>query len=193
MNIEQAKEVLGTEFNFTADFTNEVIQDLKLPKAAGILDIGTGLGNMAIVLALNGYSVLTGEPETDDSVYAGQDWLGNAEKAGVDHLITFRSFIAEDMPFENNIFDAVFMLGSLHHVDENNRVRVLKECIRITKSHAVICIFEPNQKGLQLIREVHPSHPDAADISRYAQDFHLKETRKNGEFFDASIFSKIEK
>ena len=35
---------------------------------------------MAITLALNGSSVLTGEPEFDESEYAKQDWLNNAKK-----------------------------------------------------------------------------------------------------------------
>jgi len=87
MNMEKAKGILGKEFSFTADFTNEIIHDLRLQKDTMILDVGTGSGNMAIMLALNGYRILTGEPETDDSTYAKQDWLGNARKAGVDHLI----------------------------------------------------------------------------------------------------------
>jgi 16S rRNA A1518/A1519 N6-dimethyltransferase RsmA/KsgA/DIM1 with predicted DNA glycosylase/AP lyase activity len=100
MNIEKAKKVLGKEFGFSDDFANAVIEELRLPKNARILDIGKGLGNMAIVLALNGYRVLTGEPEADDSVYAKQDWLANARKAGVDHLIEFQSFEAKSMPFD---------------------------------------------------------------------------------------------
>ena len=79
MNLNTAKEVLGKEFAFTADFVNEIIQNLNLPKNARILDIGTGMGNMAIMLALNGYKVLTGEPETDDSIYAK---TGLAKKCG---------------------------------------------------------------------------------------------------------------
>ena len=191
MNIEKAKEILGKEFNFTADLTNEVIQDLKLPKDASVLDVGTGLGNMAIMLALNGYSVLTGEPETDDSAYAKQDWLGNARKAGVDHLIQFKNFKAQNMPFEDHTFDAVFMLGSLHHIDKHDRVKVLKECVRTSKQNAVICIFEPNRKGIETIRQMHPSHPDAADPREYAKVLYLEVMKKNGEFFDAFIFNKI--
>ena len=191
MDIEKAKEILGKEFNLTADFTNEVIQDLRLPREARILDVGTGLGNMAITLALNGYSVLTGEPETDDSAYAKQDWLGNAEKVNVNHLIEFKNFAAENMPFENHTFDAVLMLGSFHHIDKHNRVKVLQECIRTSKPNAVICIFEPNRKAIDMIRQMHPSHPDAADPGEYAHGLHLVVTKKTGSFFDAFIFHKI--
>lgn len=191
MNIEKAKKILSKEFSFTADLTNGIIQDLGLQKDARILDVGTGLGNMAIMLALNGYKVLTGEPETDDSAYAKQDWLGNACKVSVEHLIEFRNFKAENMPFENHSFGAVFMLGSLHHIDEHHRVRVLQECIRILKPNGVICILEPNQNGIKMIREKNPSHPDAADPSEYTKALPLEVMKKNGEFFDAFIFHKI--
>ena len=191
MDIEKAKEILGKEFNLTADFTNEVIQDLRLPKEARILDVGTGLGIMAIIIALNGYSVLTGEPEADDSEYAKQDWMGNAEKVNVNHLIEFKNFAAEKMPFENHTFDAVFMLGSLHHIDMHNRVKVLQECFRTSKSHAVICIFEPNQKGIKMIRQMNPAHPDAADPGEYAHELHSVVTKKTGPIFDAFIFHKF--
>ena len=57
---------------------------------------------MAIILALNNYNVLTGEPKGDNTEYAKRDWLTNAKKVNVDHLITFVHFNAEDMSFENN-------------------------------------------------------------------------------------------
>jgi hypothetical protein len=47
-----------------------------------ILDVGTGNGNFAIYLASQGFQVLTGEPSTDRSHYAGRDWALNAKKAG---------------------------------------------------------------------------------------------------------------
>ena len=190
MNITEAKEILGDVFSFTADDTFRVIQQLKLPKDTIILDIGTGLGNLAITLALNGYSVLTGEPKDDDSIYAKHDWVRNAEKVSVDHLIKFKAFDAKDMPFEDNTFDAIFSLGSFHHIDKEYRIDVLKECIRTSKANALICFFEPNQNCIKIIKELDPSHPEAADPNESVQGLNLEPQKIEGTFFDAFIFKK---
>ena len=147
MKIEEAKQKLGEEFSFIYDDTlGPVIQLLDIDKEARILDVGTGEGRMALSLALNGYSVLTGEPKNDFSEYAKQDWLSSAKKVNVDHLISFKAFNAEKMPFGDNEFDAVFMMGALHHV--NDKHLVIKECIRIVKPEGILCIIEPSVKGL---------------------------------------------
>jgi ubiquinone/menaquinone biosynthesis C-methylase UbiE len=190
MNITQAREILGKQFAFASDLANTVVQDLKLPKHFKILDVGTGNGIMAITLALNGYKVLTGEPKDDHSEYAKEDWFNNAKKVNVDHFIQFKAFDARDMPFENNTFDAIFFMGSLHHIDEEYRLNVFKECIRISKPNAMICFLEPNQKGMKRIREKHPSHCDAANPNEYIQGLNLTSRKMKGAFFDAFIFSK---
>lgn len=190
MDVNKAKEILGEQFSFTFDVINPVIQDLKLDKNASILDIGTGRGGMAITLALNNYKVITGEPADDKSEYAKKEWLESAKKIDVDHLITYKSFNAEEIPFEDKSFDVVFILGSLHHVD--NKKLALKECSRVTKSNGIICIFEPNRKAINFIREKRfPKHPDAIDPRIFIRDLHLSVELKKLSFYDTYILKKI--
>lgn len=190
MDISKAIDILGDKYGFAATDANKVIQELNLSKEAKILDVGTGIGNLAITLALNGYKILTGEPNDDESIYANQNWRDNAKKVNVDHLIEFKSFDATKMPYDDSSFDAIFCAGTFHHIEEAERRKVLKEFIRITKFDSIICIFEPNQKAIKMIRERDTLHPDAADPNKYMQGLNLTSRKIAGSNFDAFIFEK---
>ncbi|MFA4915946.1 MAG: class I SAM-dependent methyltransferase [Syntrophales bacterium] len=190
MDITQAKVILGELFSFIFNDADKLIKYLKLPENSKMLDVGTGMGYFAVLLALNGYTVLTGEPESDNSIYAKRDWLDNAKKVGVDHLIKFRAFDAQDMPFDDNTFDVIFFFGVLHHINENSREKALHESVRTSQNNAVICFIEPNQNGMKMVKKHHPSHPEAADPSKYIKGLNLSLEKKKGEFFDSFILRK---
>jgi ubiquinone/menaquinone biosynthesis C-methylase UbiE len=114
--------------------------------------------------------------------------LTNAKKVNVDHLISFVHFNAENTAFENEFFDAIFLWGSLHHIE--NRNSAFKEFVRITKPKGIICISEPTPKGVEVMRKRFPSHPDAVDPRPLAKNYNLSMQVKNSPLFDIFIFKK---
>jgi ubiquinone/menaquinone biosynthesis C-methylase UbiE len=140
---------------------------------------------MAILLALHGYKVITGEPEG----HKWSNWEESAKKLSLEDQITFKSLRAENLPFESKLFDAVFCLTSLHHIDDKSQA--MKEFLRVTTEEGVIVIFELNHEGVRVVRERMSSHPEAINPKDYSKDLPFSITFKEGKFIDAYIYKKM--
>ncbi|MHA1718401.1 MAG: class I SAM-dependent methyltransferase [Promethearchaeota archaeon] len=186
MNLKSKLEILGAKFIENCDFFEDVIKNLQLKSDSLILDIGTGRGKMAILLALYGFSVITGEPEGDNWA----DWQDNAQKLGVLSQIQFRNFTAEKLPFKDNSFNAVFALSSFHHFSD--KPKALSEMSRIIKPdpNGIIVIFEYTEIGIENIRKKYPGHPDATNPLDFIGKLPLKAKIEKSELINAYILKK---
>ena len=167
MNLDKFRKVIHKDFARNAGVINRTIEQQNLDKTSKILDIGTGLGAMAIILALNGFSVITGEPEIDperddyDQYLQGEgekdehdhhdffesDWRESAKVVGVENQITYQYFDAQDLPFPDETFDGIFLYDSLQHIQKKDVA--LMECIRVLNLDGVICVIEWNTKSIE--------------------------------------------
>jgi ubiquinone/menaquinone biosynthesis C-methylase UbiE len=188
MDRDSIGEVLGHRFGIVAEDGARALRELALPAAASVLDVGTGAGNFAIFLALQGHHVLTGEPGTDTSRYAGQDWAARADKVGVRDRIRFEPFDASAMPFVPDSFDAVFFFGVLHHIPQDQRPAVLREALRVAKPGGAVVFFEPRREMLEKLWVDDPDHPPAANPSDYVADRSVRERRIEGAYMDVFIY-----
>lgn len=143
LSLKKLKEIITERFSIAADFIDETIKQLDLKKDSKILEIGTGFGTLTIILALNGFNVLTGE--LNDGHH--HDWRKSAEALGVEHHIQFQHLDAEKLSFPVESFDAIFMHITLLYIQ--NREVALNECLRVIKPKGLIVIIEDNKNGIE--------------------------------------------
>ncbi len=177
-------------FSAVSEDASTALRALELNSDSDILDVGTGEAQFAIYLALQGYDVLTGEPATDTSQYAGKDWMDKADKLGVLNHIRFQAFDASDIPFPEKAFDAVFFFGVLHHIDEELRRSVFREALRVMKPDGAIVFFEPKSETLEMVWKSDPDHPVAANPVDYASGLNITASKMTGSLMDIYIFQK---
>ena len=109
----------------------EMTKFYRLPKKARILDIGCGKGYLL-------FDFLKVLPEAeifgiDISNYA----IKNAKEEIKGDLIVGN---ANELPFEDNFFDLVFSINTLHCLDAPNLFESLKEIERVGKHNKYICV-----------------------------------------------------
>jgi ubiquinone/menaquinone biosynthesis C-methylase UbiE len=186
MHIKKKLKHLGERYTKNADFILKVLDHCDIKEKAKVLDIGTGRGIMTIILALSNFKVVTGEPEGAD----WGDWKESARKAEVLRKIKFEPLRAEDLPFPDNSFNAIFLYTSFHHISVDNRRKALIEILRTLKKEGLIVIIELTEKGVKRLRKRHPSHPDPVDPRNFADKLPYEFQLIKGEFLIAYLYQK---
>jgi SAM-dependent methyltransferase len=102
-----------------------------------ILDIGSGDGNAARFF----------KKYFPKSFINGIDITEKVVNQAIQRQIPdtlFQVYDGENIPFEENTFDMVFLVGTLHHVDKNYHLKLMKEALRVLKKGGRIYNFEHN-------------------------------------------------
>jgi len=75
--------------------------------------------------------------------------------------------------------------------DVDDQEATLKESIRVLRLSGIICIFEPNDNLMKIIRDnKFPSHPDAVDPRIFTQELHLSLELIERPYYNAYILRK---
>lgn len=149
--ISDHMKILKEEYGFdTVALRDECVQLAGDIKGKDVLDVATGSGWMAIVLAKAGYDVTSIDIDEEAIERAKERTID--EGLIIDENISFQIADAQNMPFSDNTFDAVFSFDSMHHMPDCNKV--IKEISRVCKPGGVIIISDLNEKGLDAVRSV---------------------------------------
>jgi len=119
--------------------SEEYIETVRLiksykPQAKNILDIGCGNGISSISFAIDGYDVSAVEPDPSNTIGAGA-----IRKLEVHYNLTnikvYEAF-AEDIHFNDNTFDIVYVRQAMHHA--HDLLKFISECARVLKKGGIL-------------------------------------------------------
>ena len=109
----------------------QMVEFYELPEEAKILDIGCGKAYLLFdFLKILPKAKVSG---IDISKYA----IENSKEEVKDNLLTGN---AKDLPYEDNYFDLVISINTLHCLEAPDLFKSLKEIERVGKSHKYICV-----------------------------------------------------
>jgi len=106
------------------------------PSHGSFLEIGTGSGRDAILIAKNTYNIGITALDLSDAMLKLA--IQNARRERVDNKINFIKGDAKSLPFDDGAFDAVFCHNMLHHLPQPEKM--LSEIKRVVKSDGAIII-----------------------------------------------------
>lgn len=138
--------------------TIKIINNLFAEKTPKILDVGSGNGISAIAFALKGFDVVSIEPDPSDTIGVGAiNFLINHYQ--LKNIEVFQN-TAEEVTFDNAVFDIVYVRQALHHAHDLDKfvsqtTKYLKEggYYFSVRDHVIY-----NEKDKQLFLESHPLH-----------------------------------
>lgn len=126
----------GRDFSYHDNFKTPLN---KLPVDSKILELGCGIRADGIELAIKGKIVY----ETDISQVAVDNAKKKYEDLGIKQKGIFLACDAENLPFDDNFFDGVFIAAAFHHLPD--QLVALKEMRRVVKPEGLVILgVEPN-------------------------------------------------
>lgn len=160
---------LYKKFGYDINKERRSILEKALPLSGKVLEVGTGKGYFTLELAKEGYSFTSVDISEEEQKLARL----NVEYLGLDKKVDFRTENAEHLSFDDESFDVIFLINTVHHLA--NSFKVIDELARIVTPEGKIVLSDFSAEGLRVVDKVHASegrrHPvskiNLADIEKY--------------------------
>ncbi|MDP3989384.1 MAG: methyltransferase domain-containing protein [bacterium] len=120
-----------------------------------VLDLGSGTGNLAVMLCRSGANVTAVD-------YSSEGQEIHSKKQDCSDIVLHD--ITQPLPFSNDSFDIVFSNNTLYTIPRHKRKKIFSEIYRITKpeGRVIVCnlnyLFDPKRIYLAHIRDSAKKH-----------------------------------
>jgi ubiquinone/menaquinone biosynthesis C-methylase UbiE len=137
--VEDAIEISGIEIMHVGgvEMTKRTAEVSGLKKGMNILDVSSGRGTQAIFYAKTYQVNVTGIDISPEMIETARI---NAKKNGVDNVVKFMPGDSQNLPFEDNTFDAVINECAVGIPDDSQKV--LNEMLRVVKTGGKVTMHE---------------------------------------------------
>lgn len=125
---------------------NFILAKAKLTKGR-ILEVGTGKGHLAVVLAKKAFKFVSIDLDKNAQKIA-KEILKNLR---LDKFVVLKIMDAERLRFPDGYFDSVISVNFIHHA--KNPSKCINEMVRVTRDKLVIA--DLNKKGERIMKKVH--------------------------------------
>ena len=139
----------------------DFILDKSLPISKEILEIGTGKGHFALVLAKWGYSFISIDISKQEQEIA----MLNLRYFGLGKQVVLRTEDAGNLSFPEQSFNTIFSINVFHHLE--NPLAVLDEIIRLLRHSGKAVLSDFSDKGLEIINACHASEGRTHDYFKH--------------------------
>ncbi|MCX5700469.1 MAG: methyltransferase domain-containing protein [Candidatus Omnitrophica bacterium] len=140
---------------------NLILTKAKLTKGK-ILEVGTGKGHMAIVLAKKGFKLTSIDLDRKAQHIAKI----SLKVMKLDRSVNLKMMNAERLQYKDNSFDSVISVNFIHHAKNPNKC--LNEMIRVTRDKLIIA--DINKRGGRIMEKVHRLDGHSHSASKMSLD-----------------------
>ena len=159
-------------FSYDLEKERYFILNRSLPISGQILEIGTGKGHFALVLAKSGFNFTSIDISNQDQEIA----MLNLRYFGLEKQVIFKIDDAEHLSFPDQSFHTIFSINVFHHLQ--NPLEVLDEIARLLCPGGKAVLSDFSDKGLQIINASHTAEGRRHDYFRHrlneAWDYFVK-------------------